>query len=207
MSTIPVANYKGLATYYYFIHSTLFNLIPTKYIMWPRVELTHHQPKAMFSSLSADKGKKQISVGREKETVKDERECQSAKINRWIKTTADVSLFTIPFYVFTFFFLYQVFLHLTLPESQKMLTNSRLGDSSIFICTWSKKKKKPVTSSSPTPPLKHFVSPTLWQSSAPWVTEPLLLPTPSWGTLYPGTSVPPMPLVYLNLIFKLSISN
>lgn len=46
------------------------------------------------SSLIADISKTWISVGREEETVKDVRECQSAKINRWIKTTADVSLFT-----------------------------------------------------------------------------------------------------------------
>lgn len=128
------------------------------------------------------KKKKRISAGREKETVKDERECQSAKINRWIKTTADVSLFTIPL----------LCIHLllslsTLSSSDAARKAKKCWQTvvwailSIFICTRSKKKIKKyisVTSSSPTPPLKHFVSPTLLQSSAPQLIKPLLVADP-----------------------------
>lgn len=159
--------------------------------MWPRFGLTHHQPKAMFSSLSADMGKKWISGGRERKRLSRMR--GSVSLPRSIGESKPLLMFhSSPslFYVFTFFFLYQVFLHPTVPGSQKMLTNSCLGISSIFICTWSKKRKKSATSSSPTPPLKHFVSPTLSQSSAPRVIEPLVLPT-----LSRGTSLPPLPFL------------
>lgn len=159
--------------------------------MWPEDELTHHPPKGKFSCLSADISKKWISVGRLSRMRGGVSLPRSiGESNPLLMFHSSLSLF----HVFTFFFLYQVFLHLTLPESQKMLTNSCLGDSSIFICTASKKKKT-ATSSSPTPPLKHFVSPTLWQSFALWVIESLMLPTLSWGTLWPGTSLPSIPLL------------
>lgn len=96
-------------------HSVLFNLTPTKWIMWLAFGLTHHQLTAVIFLFFCWHGqKKWISGG----TVKDERERQSAKINRWIKTIADVSLFTTP--LLCFHLLLQVFLHLTLPESLKM---------------------------------------------------------------------------------------
>lgn len=68
-----------------------------------------------FSPFLLTCAKNGFQVGERKKTVKDERECQSAKINRWIKTNADVSLVTMP--VLCFHLLLQVFLHLTLPES------------------------------------------------------------------------------------------
>lgn len=164
--------------------------------MWPGLRLTHHQLKAVFSRLSADTGKKLISGGREKETVKDERECQSAKINRWIKTNADVSLFTIPL----------LCIHLlplplsTLSSSdaarktEKMLTNSRLGNSASLFAfhprRGRRKKKDPLAAL-----LKHFVSPTLSKTLAPRVIQSVVFLTLSWGTFWPRNSVPPFPVV------------
>lgn len=97
-------------------------------------------PQSCFS-LSADMGKNWISVGGEKETVKDERECQSAKINRWIKTNAYFTLQYPSFMYSPSSFSIKSFFIWRCQKAKKMLTNSRLGDSSIFICTRSKKKK------------------------------------------------------------------
>lgn len=169
--------------------------------MWPRDESTNHQSKAMFSPLSADVGKKWISVGREKETVKDERECQSAKINRWIKTSADVSLFTFPLLcIHLLLSLSSPFFFWHCQKAQKMLTNIVWAiPASLFALH--PRKKKSATSSSPTPPLKHFVSPTLLLSFAPWVIQSLTTPTLSWGAFWPGTSLPSVPLLYFSPLY------
>lgn len=78
----------------------------------------------------------------ERKTVKDERDRQFAKINRWIKTTADVSLFSIPLSCIHLPFSLSSLSSSDAARKPKLLTNSCLGASSIFICTRSKKKKK-----------------------------------------------------------------
>lgn len=88
------------------------------------------------------------------------------------------------FYVFTFFFSLS---SLSSSDAARKLKNADKQSSGQFQHLYlhsiqeKKKKKKSATSSSPTPPLKHFVSPTLSQSSAPWVIEHLVLLTPSSG--------------------------
>lgn len=141
-------------------HSALFNLTATKWIMWLRFRLTHHQLTAMIFLLFCWHGqKKWISGG----TVKDERGCQSAKINRWIKTNADVSLFTTP--LLCFHLLLQVFLHLTLPESLKMKKECWQTASGqfqhLYLHLIQGGKKKSATSCSSPSPFSNTLSPTL----------------------------------------------
>lgn len=75
---------------------------PTNYSASPGVGVDSITlPKACFFfsllPFSADMGvKKWISVGIDKETVKDERECQSAKINSWIRNDVNISGSSIP---------------------------------------------------------------------------------------------------------------
>lgn len=174
-----------------------------------RFGLTHHQSKAMFSSLSADGGKKWISGGREKERMRG-----SVSLPRSIGESKPLLMFHSSlslFYVFTFFFLYQVFLHLTLPESQKMLTNSRLGNSSIFICTRSKKKKKknlqPLASLTP-PSETHRLSHTLAKLGSTFsVADPELrdLPATTFLSLFSSSNfLCPTSLTLFLLHFELT---
>lgn len=84
--------------------------------MWPGSWSTRQRLSAVFSCRPADASKK-VDLRREEKTVRVETRCQSAKINRWIKPGADVSLLTVP--LLCFHLLLQVSLHLTPPESFK----------------------------------------------------------------------------------------
>lgn len=132
---------------------------------------------------------------REREkTVRDETRCQSAKINRWIKPGADVSLLTVP--LLCFHLLLQVSLHLTPPESLKNADKQRLG--SIFICTWSSEKKHPAT---------FFSTLCLSRSLGKFccvVNGTLVLITWSRGTLWPRSSLLQLCSLSQRLIFFVS---
>lgn len=94
-------------------------LVPTVlYVMWPRLEW-NHQSLPVFTLLSADMDKRCTSVSQEKESVKDEKECQSARINRCMKSPADVFILHLlpALCIHLFPLLYpQYFLYLALPR-------------------------------------------------------------------------------------------
>lgn len=105
------------------------------------------------------------------------------------------------FYVFTFFYLYRVLSSSDTARKPKKCWQTLSGQFQHLYLHSIQEKKKPATSSSPTPPLKHFVSPTLLLSFAPWVIQSLTKPTLSWGAFWPGTLLPSVPLLYFSPLY------
>lgn len=96
---------------------------------------------------------------REKRQVKDERQCQSAKINSESKPMLMFQSALCLFHVFTFFFLHQAFLRLMPAERGKNADKQSSGPfpASIFALNLRKKRKKkkiqPPASPRPSQPL------------------------------------------------------
>jgi len=133
--------------------------------------LTHHNPKTYFSTFSADVGKKMdFRWEREGENKKG-----SVSLPRSIGESKPLLMFhssLFLFYVFTFFFLCQVFLSSDAARKQKNADKQLSGQFKHLLFALDPRKKNSQPLAALHIPLEDVVSPTISQNSAPRAIKP-----------------------------------